>query len=102
MSHDHGGTHMLHALIMAGGGGPRFWPRSRQKKPKQFLTLAGERTLLQQSLERIEAQVPAQRTWVITSTAHRDEVLRQLPGLVPGQIVGEPCGRDTAACIGLG
>jgi mannose-1-phosphate guanylyltransferase len=93
---------MLHALIMAGGGGTRFWPRSRQKKPKQFLTLTGDRTLIQQALERIEAQVPPARTWIITSAAHRDEVLRQLPALVLDKVVGEPCGRDTAACIGLG
>jgi mannose-1-phosphate guanylyltransferase len=93
---------MLHALIMAGGGGTRFWPRSRQKKPKQFLTLTGERTLIQQSLDRVEAQVAAERTWVITSDAHRAEVLRQLPDLRPDQVIGEPCGRDTAACIGLG
>ena len=58
---------MLHALIMAGGGGTRFWPRSRAKRPKQFLTLAGDRSLLQQAFERIEAQVTPQRTWVITS-----------------------------------
>src|SRR5262249_1419347 len=93
---------MLHALIMAGGGGTRFWPRSRQQKPKEFLTLSGDRTLLQQSLERIESQVPAERAWIITSAAHRAEVIRQLPGLVADQVVGEPCGRDTAACIGLG
>jgi len=93
---------MLHALIMAGGGGTRFWPRSRQQKPKQFLTLTGERTLIQQAFDRIEAQVPAERTWVITSAAHRAEVLNQLPEVPPDQVVGEPCGRDTAACIGLG
>ena len=46
---------MLHALIMAGGGGTRFWPRSRQKRPKQFLTLTGDRSLLQQAVDRIEA-----------------------------------------------
>lgn len=93
---------MLHALIMAGGGGTRFWPRSRQQKPKQFLTLTGDRTLLQQALERVEAQVPPERTWIITSAAHREEVVRQLPHLPAEQVVGEPCGRDTAACIGLG
>ena len=48
---------MLHAMIMAGGGGTRFWPRSRQKKPKQFLTLVGDRTLLQQTFDRIEGLV---------------------------------------------
>ncbi len=93
---------MLHALIMAGGGGTRFWPRSRQKRPKQFLTLSGERTLLQQAYDRIEAQVPPTATWVITSAAHQEETARQLPQLPASHIVGEPCGRDTAACIGLG
>jgi mannose-1-phosphate guanylyltransferase len=93
---------MLHALIMAGGGGTRFWPRSRQKRPKQFLTLSGERTLLQQAYDRVEAQVPATATWVITSAAHQEETARQLPELPEDHIIGEPYGRDTAACIGLG
>jgi mannose-1-phosphate guanylyltransferase len=93
---------MLHALIMAGGGGTRFWPRSRQKRPKQFLTLGGDRSLLQQAFDRVEAQVGPERVWVITSAQHREETLRQLPGVPADQVVGEPCGRDTAACIGLG
>ncbi len=93
---------MLHAMIMAGGGGTRFWPRSRQQRPKQFLTLTGDRSLIQQALDRIEAQVPPERSWVITAGAHRDEAARQLPSLPGERILGEPCGRDTAACIGLG
>jgi mannose-1-phosphate guanylyltransferase len=93
---------MLHALIMAGGGGTRFWPRSRQKRPKQFLTLVGDRTLLQQALDRSEALVSGECTWVITAAAHQEEVGRQLPSVPADRIVGEPCGRDTAACIGLG
>src|SRR5437764_8364470 len=94
---------MLHAMIMAGGGGTRFWPRSRQQRPKQFLAIGGERTLLQQALDRIEsATLPAERCWVITGAAYLDETRRQLPGLSDDHLVGEPCGRDTAACIGLG
>jgi mannose-1-phosphate guanylyltransferase len=93
---------MLHAMIMAGGGGTRFWPRSRQKRPKQFLTLTGERSLLQMALDRIEAQVPAERTWVITGSTHSEEVGKQLPALARERVIGEPVGRDTAACIGLG
>lgn len=93
---------MLYALIIAGGGGTRFWPRSRTARPKQFLSLVGERTLIQQAHDRIEAQVSPERTWVITAGQHAAEVARQLPALLPQQIVGEPCGRDTAACIGLG
>src|SRR5580693_4170411 len=98
----HRETLMLHALIMAGGGGTRFWPRSRQKRPKQFLALGGERTLIQQAFDRIEAQVAPERTWVITAAAHVLEVAHQIPKLPNNRIVGEPCGRDTAACVGLG
>ncbi len=93
---------MLHALIMAGGGGTRFWPRSRQNKPKQFLALAGERTLLQQTVERIEALVPPERTWVVTGAAYVTETARQLPQMPADRIIGEPCGRDTAPCIAPG
>jgi mannose-1-phosphate guanylyltransferase len=93
---------MLHTMIMAGGGGTRFWPRSRQKRPKQFLSLTGDRTLLQLALDRLEAAVPPERTWVITSAAHREETARQLPALSADRVVGEPCGRDTAAAVGLG
>lgn len=93
---------MLHALIMAGGGGTRFWPRSRKIRPKQFLSLTGDRTLLQMARDRIEAAVPPDCCWVITSATHRSETARQLPDLPDDHIVGEPCGRDTAACIALG
>src|ERR671937_639823 len=80
---------MLHAMIMAGGGGTRFWPRSRQRRPKQFLTMAGDRTLLQQARDRIESAVPAERTWVITGQAYREETAAQLPEL-PADHVIEP------------
>ena len=93
---------MLHAVIMAGGGGTRFWPRSRKARPKQFLTLTGDRSLLQLALDRIEGLAPPERTWVITGEAYRAETAKQLPTLPPERIVGEPCGRDTAPCIGLG
>jgi mannose-1-phosphate guanylyltransferase len=93
---------MLYAMIMAGGGGTRFWPRSRMRRPKQFLTLSGDRSLLQQAFDRLEATTNAERIWVITSAAHVEETARQLPLLRSEQIVGEPMGRDTAACIGLG
>src|SRR5262245_43123876 len=93
---------MLHALIMAGGGGTRFWPRSRVQRPKQFLTLAGEGSLLQQAMDRLEALVLPERAWVITAEDYRVETNRQLPALSADHIIGEPCGRDTAPCIGLG
>ena len=93
---------MLHAMIMAGGGGTRFWPRSRAARPKQFLTFSGERTLLQETFDRTEAQIPAARTWVLTGVAHAGEAREQLPTIPAAQVVGEPFGRDTAACIALG
>jgi mannose-1-phosphate guanylyltransferase len=93
---------MLHAMIMAGGGGTRFWPRSRARRPKQFLTLTGDRSLVQQAYDRLEASASPERIWVITSAQHRDETHNQLRQLPTDHIVGEPCGRDTAACIGLG
>src|SRR5437764_749199 len=90
---------MLHAMILAGGGGTRFWPRSRKRRPKQFLTLAGERSLLQLALDRLEAMVPPERMWVITGAAYVEETRTQLPSLPVERVVGEPVGRDTAAAI---
>jgi mannose-1-phosphate guanylyltransferase len=93
---------MLHAMIMAGGGGTRFWPRSRDKRPKQFLSFAGDRTLLQETVDRIAAQVPPERTWVLTGEAYVQASAEQLPELPASHIIGEPCRRDTAPCVGLG
>ncbi len=93
---------MLHGVVMAGGGGTRFWPRSRNARPKQFLTFSGERSLLQGTLDRSVAVVPPERTWVITGAAYVEETAKQLPELPTDHIVGEPCRRDTAPCVGLG
>jgi mannose-1-phosphate guanylyltransferase len=93
---------MLHAMIMAGGGGTRFWPRSRQRRPKQFLAFSGDRTLLQGTVDRISAMIPPERTWLITGEQYRAEAAEQLKELPDDHIVGEPVGRDTAACVGLG
>ncbi len=93
---------MLHAMIMAGGGGTRFWPRSREARPKQFLSFSGGRTLLQETVDRIAAQVPPERTWVLTGEQYRDETAAQLPELPAAHVIGEPARRDTAPCVGLG
>ncbi len=93
---------MLHAMIMAGGGGTRFWPRSRDRRPKQFLSFAGDRTLLQETVDRIAAQVPPERTWVLTGEAYVADTAAQLPELPASHVIGEPFRRDTAACVGLG
>lgn len=92
---------MLHAVIMAGGAGTRFWPASRQSRPKQLLTLLGERSMIQLTLDRLAGLVPPDRTLVITNAALADLSAGQLPELPAAAIVGEPCKRDTAPCIGL-
>src|SRR5476651_1456297 len=93
---------MLHAMIMAGGGGTRFWPRSRNARPKQFLNFSGERSLLQGTLDRIAPVVPPDRCWIVTGAAYIEETAAQLPELSRDRIVGEPLRRDTAPCVGLG
>jgi mannose-1-phosphate guanylyltransferase len=92
---------MLYAVIMAGGSGTRFWPQSRERLPKQFLTLAGRRSLLQSAFDRIASLTSPERVLIVTNVLQREKTLEQLPELAPDQVVGEPCGRDTAACIGL-
>ncbi len=92
---------MLYLVIMAGGSGTRFWPESRHAKPKQFLTLAGERSLLQQAADRCRPWITAERLRVVTNADHLHETQRQLPDLAREHILLEPCGRNTAPCIGL-
>lgn len=92
---------MLHLVIMAGGSGTRFWPESRRARPKQFLTLAGQRSLLQQAADRCASWIPPAQMCVVTNAAHVDETLRQLPHLSRAQVIPEPCGRNTAPCIAL-
>lgn len=92
---------MLHAVIMAGGSGTRFWPLSRRQLPKQFLKFAGDRTLIQDAAGRCPPVVTPDRTWVVTNAAHAVETARQLPDIPASQILVEPCGRNTAPCIGL-
>jgi len=92
---------MLHAVIMAGGAGTRFWPASRTALPKQLLRLGGERTLIQATLDRLGDLVPAERTLVVTNQQLVSLVREQLPQLPAAAVVGEPCKRDTAPCVAL-
>jgi mannose-1-phosphate guanylyltransferase len=89
---------MRHAIIMAGGSGTRFWPASRERRPKQFLGLANQAPLLRATYERISGIVPPQRTWVVTSAAHIQATTQLLPELPESNLLAEPCGRDTSAC----
>ncbi|HEX4415978.1 MAG TPA: mannose-1-phosphate guanylyltransferase [Lacipirellulaceae bacterium] len=92
---------MLHAIIMAGGTGTRFWPASRNDAPKQLLQLVGKTTMLRQTLDRLGNLVPHDRRMVVTNKRLVDAVRAQLPELPAPAAVGEPCKRDTAPCIGL-
>ncbi|QDT53367.1 Mannose-1-phosphate guanylyltransferase [Caulifigura coniformis] len=92
---------MLHAVIMAGGSGTRFWPASRHAFPKQFLTLSGDRSLIQSTSDRCIGWIPAERQWVVTNEAQAAETRRQLPELPTGHVLVEPCARNTAPCVAL-
>jgi mannose-1-phosphate guanylyltransferase len=90
-----------YALIMAGGRGTRFWPRSRKRNAKQVLQFFGERSLIQQTVDRLRAVVPVQNIWVITNEYLQKEIRQQLPDVPKAQIIAEPAQRNTAPCIGL-
>jgi mannose-1-phosphate guanylyltransferase len=91
-----------YVLIMAGGVGSRFWPLSRQEKPKQFLDILGKgETLIQQTFRRFKSVCPAENIFVVTSAAHKDLVIEQL-GISPDRVLAEPFRRNTAPCIAYG
>jgi len=91
----------LYAVIMAGGVGSRLWPRSRIATPKQFLDLLGSRTMLQETVDRIEPLIPLARVVVVVGEEHVATVRAQVPGLPLENIIVEPGPRGTAPCIGL-
>jgi len=91
-----------YAVILAGGRGERFWPMSTRRRPKQLLALVGRRALLAQAVHRLRPIIPEKRILVITSVDLQEAVRRLLPGLPRANVIGEPCGRDTAAAITLG
>jgi mannose-1-phosphate guanylyltransferase len=91
----------MYAVIMAGGKGTRFWPRSREKRPKQLLNIVGHRSMLQQTIARINNLLPVENVLVVAGEAHGEELRRQLAELPTENIFLEPVGRNTAACIGL-
>lgn len=89
------------ALIMAGGKGTRFWPLSTEEKPKQFLNLVGEKTMIQMTIDRILPIIPIEKIFVCTGERYIDLVKKQLPNLPDKNIIVEPEGRNTAPCIAL-
>ena len=91
----------FYAVILAGGRGTRFWPRSRRETPKQLLPVVGETSLLQQTVARLEPLIPAERIWIFTSDLLREKIIEQLPAVPPEQVVAEPVQRNTAPCIAM-
>ncbi len=88
-------------VILAGGSGTRFWPRSRRARAKQVLALDGERSMIQQTVERLKPLAGLEKTWVITNEFLAHEIADQLKGVPAGQIVSEPVARNTAPACGL-
>jgi mannose-1-phosphate guanylyltransferase len=88
-------------VILAGGSGTRFWPRSRRAHAKQVLALDGERSMLQQTLERLHPLAGEDKTWIITNEYLAQEISDQLPALPLNQIIQEPVARNTAPACGL-
>src|ERR1700675_217593 len=91
----------FYGLILAGGRGTRFWPSSRQATAKQVLRLFGDRSLIQQTVDRLRPVLPPERMWILTNHHLRAEIVRQLPEVPKRQILAEPAQRNTAPAIGL-
>lgn len=90
-----------YGLILAGGRGTRFWPRSRRAHAKQVLRFWGGRSLIQQTVDRLRPVLPPERLWILTNNHLRGEIVRQLPEVPKNQILAEPAQRNTAPTIGL-
>jgi mannose-1-phosphate guanylyltransferase len=90
-----------YGLILAGGRGTRFWPRSRKRSAKQVLNVVGDRSLIQATVDRIAPVIPPERLWVLTNDHLRDTIVQQLPEIPKRQILAEPAQRNTAPAIGL-
>jgi mannose-1-phosphate guanylyltransferase len=91
----------VHAVILAGGRGTRFWPRSRTRTPKQLLNIVGKQTMLEQTVARLRPLIPAERIWTVTNNEQASEVKKQLPAAARKRVITEPVGRNTAAAIAL-
>src|SRR5499427_4601710 len=90
-----------HAVILAGGRGTRFWPRSRTRAPKQLLNIVGKETMLEQTVARLRPLIPPQRIWTVTNTEQAGAVRKQMPAGARKRVLIEPKGLNTAVAIGL-
>ncbi len=90
------------ALVMAGGEGKRFWPLSSKKRPKQFLSLIGERSMIRQTVDRILPLIPIENIFIVTVEGYAEETLKHIPELPEENLILEPEGKNTAPCIAYG
>jgi mannose-1-phosphate guanylyltransferase len=90
-----------YGLILAGGRGTRFWPRSRKRSAKQVLNVVGDRSLIQATVDRLAPVIPPERLWILTNDHLRDTIVEQLPEVPREQVLAEPAQRNTAPAIGL-
>ncbi len=93
---------LIYALVLAGGSGERFWPLSRRARPKQLLRLVSNKTLLEETLARLEDLIPPERILILTNTEQESAVRKLLGNFPKENIVSEPAKRDTAAAVALG
>ena len=91
----------MYAVIMAGGKGTRFWPKSRERMPKHLLDIVSEKTIIQETIDRIVPLIPVENILIVTGHSHAEALARQLPHIPEKNIIIEPVGRNTAPCIGL-
>src|SRR5258708_18704697 len=91
----------VHAVILAGGRGTRFWPRSRTRTPRQLLNIIGKQPMLEQTVARLGPWIPAERMWRVTNAEQASAVKKQLPPAARRRVLTEPVGRNTAAAIAL-
>lgn len=91
----------MYIVLMAGGVGSRFWPRSRKSTPKQLLNIVSHKSMLQLTYDRVKSLTTADKIYIITNIEQKSQIEQQLPEVNPEHIIAEPMGRNTAPCIGL-
>ncbi len=92
---------MIHGVIMAGGKGERFWPLSRAKRPKQFLRLTSDKTMLEETIDRVRPLIPFENIRIVAGESMTEHIMASLPGVTKSNVLTEPFGRDTCLAIGF-